>query len=189
MASGREQEDIHLKSLYRQLVRTLHPDMGASFSSESQAMWNEVQDAYRWGDLDRLNKLHEQVFKKGGLASHRGDIAGGLNFAGIPIGDIIALRLKLQQRLQGLRRRVSVAKKDPHWQFRKIREKGGLKFERLLKQVYQEIRDEFELIEEHQKLVESHVAQWARSTRSAQKRVPKTGRRPRVTSSRSSAWG
>lgn len=46
-----------LRSLYRQLVKRLHPDLNPEQSAQDQQMWFETQQAYQWGDWARLETL------------------------------------------------------------------------------------------------------------------------------------
>jgi len=55
-ASGSPSAD-YLKSVYRQLVRILHPDTNKSMTNEQQDLWHEVQEAYAWCDIQRLERL------------------------------------------------------------------------------------------------------------------------------------
>ena len=46
-----------LKSLYRQLCKTLHPDIAGTMSPAQKRTWELMQRAYRAGDLDLLQAL------------------------------------------------------------------------------------------------------------------------------------
>ncbi|MBS2034064.1 hypothetical protein JST97_03700 [bacterium] len=46
-----------MRSLYRQLVKRLHPDLHAEQTLQQQQLWFEVQKAYQWGDWERLETL------------------------------------------------------------------------------------------------------------------------------------
>lgn len=46
-----------MRSLYRQLVKRLHPDLHPHQSSQQQQLWFEVQMAYQWADWARLETL------------------------------------------------------------------------------------------------------------------------------------
>jgi hypothetical protein len=48
-----------LKRLYRDLVRRLHPDANPQLGERELQLWNQVQEAYRDGDLARLRVLSE----------------------------------------------------------------------------------------------------------------------------------
>ena len=46
-----------LRSLYRQLVKRLHPDLHPEQTPQQQQLWFDVQQAYQWGDFERLETL------------------------------------------------------------------------------------------------------------------------------------
>ena len=101
----------YLKSIYRQLVRVLHPDTNPDRTD--QALWQEVQDAYSWGDVARLERLRQVVLKGG---------ERGLNLDFAPIGDIIGLRKSVESRLRKLKTSLKSAKAHPAWDFLQARE-------------------------------------------------------------------
>lgn len=46
-----------MRSLYRQLVKRLHPDLHPVQTPQQQQLWFDVQKAYQWGDWERLETL------------------------------------------------------------------------------------------------------------------------------------
>jgi len=50
-----------LKTIYRKLVRLIHPDMTVDETPAYHQYWQEIQHAYRNGDLDYLEILSEMV--------------------------------------------------------------------------------------------------------------------------------
>jgi hypothetical protein len=46
-----------MRSLYRQLVKRLHPDLHPHQTAEQKQLWFEVQMAYQWSDWGRLETL------------------------------------------------------------------------------------------------------------------------------------
>ena len=56
-----ERQVLRLKQLYRRLVRQLHPDMTGRETLQYRKYWNEVQIAYRNGDLHYLELLAEAI--------------------------------------------------------------------------------------------------------------------------------
>lgn len=46
-----------MRSLYRQLVKRLHPDLHPIQNAQQQQLWFDVQKAYQWGDWERLETL------------------------------------------------------------------------------------------------------------------------------------
>ncbi len=54
-------EHAEFKRLYRDIVKRLHPDLNDHLTDEEKRLFVEAQDAYRWGDLEMMRALHEQV--------------------------------------------------------------------------------------------------------------------------------
>ncbi len=52
-----EAKDVRVKTLYRVLVRKLHPDLRDDASTEVSGLWHEVQEAYGAGDVAHLEIL------------------------------------------------------------------------------------------------------------------------------------
>jgi hypothetical protein len=52
-----EAKDARVKTLYRVLVRRLHPDLRDDASTEVSGLWHEVQEAYGAGDVAHLEIL------------------------------------------------------------------------------------------------------------------------------------
>jgi hypothetical protein len=96
----------YLKSIYRQLVRVLHPDTNPD--KADQVLWQQVQDAYKFRDLARLERLRRVVLTAG---------ARGLDLDEASIGDLIGLRKSVESRLRQLRTSLRSAKAHPAWDF------------------------------------------------------------------------
>lgn len=50
-------EDRELKKLYHALVKALHPDVNPGLDEGQRRLWQRVQDAYAFADLDKLRAL------------------------------------------------------------------------------------------------------------------------------------
>ncbi len=120
-------KNSRLKDLYRELVRTLHPDQGGHMTPERMHLWHEVQDAYRTGDLARMEILHS----KGGLVTDLTSVA-------TPISRLLSITELFKKSLRDLKRQMRPAMDDPAWKFsiltEKERKKVLLKTEVLLKE-------------------------------------------------------
>jgi hypothetical protein len=112
---GSERAD-RIKALYRELVRELHPDGGGKVTPERMRLWHEVQDAYRSGDLARLEFLHAK----------NGQMTGEVT-AATPVSRLKALATLFKQSLRSLASRLSEARRDLAWGFSTLTEKerGG----------------------------------------------------------------
>ena len=164
--------DAYLKGLYRQLVRVLHPDAGAAMTPERQRQWSEVQDAYSWGDVHRLMRLHDEICG--------GDTTAGvkLDFGVMPIGDIIALRKPIDQRLRQVRARLREAKSQPCWGFGVAVKEQGRKLSALRSSLQRELRSDLTHATAAKHELERMVATWARGPKTTASRASRAGKAP-----------
>jgi hypothetical protein len=59
-------EGARLRSVYRDICRQLHPDTGAIMNERVKQLWNEVQEAYKNKDMERLETLRALCDLEGG---------------------------------------------------------------------------------------------------------------------------
>jgi predicted nucleic acid-binding Zn-ribbon protein len=52
-----DEHNAELKKLYHQLVKQLHPDLNPDQDHGTRQMWQQVQEAYDMGDLEKLRAL------------------------------------------------------------------------------------------------------------------------------------
>ncbi len=133
-AEGPEDKtEDYLKRIYRDLVRLLHPDAASSReqSREEKALWHELQNAYEWRDMERMEQIFHAVHGKGAVA---------IDFNSIPIGDIVSMRATLEKNLKTVNRTIREAKKAPVWDFTvRSKKRSFLKY---LSQTFQEELEE-----------------------------------------------
>lgn len=55
------EDSAEIRKIYRNIARTLHPDINPNLSEKQRELWHTFQKAYKDGDLDRL-KAMEIVF-------------------------------------------------------------------------------------------------------------------------------
>lgn len=99
-----------IKTVYRQIVRILHPDIKGSPTEEEQTTWHEVQDAYAWGDIHRLEKILKGFSHPTTTPNHEPSLA-----------ELIEFRTDVQQRVYMTQQKLSSAKLQPSWNFLKIK--------------------------------------------------------------------
>ncbi len=155
-----ETTDSYIKKIYRDLVRHLHPDAkdGGEQSSEEKLLWHELQNAYEWRDLDRL----EGIFR-----SLHGQMSAAINFAKIPIGDIFAMKEAVAKKLNLLRRELKEAKKEANWDFENRRKKRSF-LNHLAKSIEHELGSQTMLLEYRIEKLQKKVHGWS-SARKNQK--------------------
>jgi len=52
-----QEESKQLQSLYRELVKTLHPDVNENQTEKYKLLWNQTQQAYLNGDIEELKTI------------------------------------------------------------------------------------------------------------------------------------
>lgn len=125
--------DQLLRSIYRQLVRLLHPDLVGS-SPRQESLWQQVQSAYQRRDLQRLEKLLKSV-------QTQDEREAAIDLSVLPIGDVIALRKDVESRLQALRRDISKAKASPSWKFSWVM-RNPIEMDRIFSDIEQVFEDD-----------------------------------------------
>jgi hypothetical protein len=102
----RHPEKDRLKTLYRKLVRQLHPDGNRNQGWKERELWHEVQAAYQARDLDRLEAA-------------AGRLEMGLNgaSAALSIHTLFRLTSDLLRELAGLKKQAARARRHSAWKF------------------------------------------------------------------------
>jgi len=98
-----------VKSVYRALVRKLHPDYRKDSGEHFETLWFEVQEAYRSNNLEKLEILHSQYNAYEGNFSEE-----------FSIFQIKSAKEGYSLQLKSMRSKIKLAKKDPAWGFSKI---------------------------------------------------------------------
>ena len=116
--------DQRLKTVYRAVVRRLHPDMNPGLSDYDRQLWYEAQSAYEKGDIERL----ETILAVGELA-RAGELPAGSGLAGLR-----ELTRQLEVSAGRLEKQTRGLKKEAAWNFTGLPSKDKLraKVERLL---------------------------------------------------------
>ncbi len=95
-----------VRDLYRKLCLRLHPDTGGTFSAATEALWHELQDAYKNQDLERLAAIQ-----------------AGLDIRLDPMGkhvscsQLAAAMAELKRGMHSIRAMVRQARGDAAWGF------------------------------------------------------------------------
>ena len=96
-----------LKSLYRKIVRTLHPDLGHQMSPAEKIFWQQTQTAYKSRDLETLKMIALKIEGKGNIVVSKVE----------QIGELMSLCKTLEQELTSLQKLKEQSKRDPLYQF------------------------------------------------------------------------
>ena len=141
----------YAKSLYRRLVRVLHPDMNPA--SGLERLWEEVQHAYALGNISELERLQRVILK---------NEARTIDLEAIPISDIIALRKVVETRLRSLRKALREAKQHPAWGF-SAKAKGQAKRQDLKRSLSGALAMDMQVMRAELRDLERAVAHWAKA--------------------------
>jgi hypothetical protein len=141
----------YAKSLYRRLVRVLHPDMNPATGLEK--LWEEVQQAYALGDIAELERLQRVILK--------GE-ARTIDLEAIPISDIIALRKVVETRLRALRKALREAKQHPAWGF-SAKAKGQAKLQDLKRSLSGALAMDMQVMRAELRDLERAITHWAKA--------------------------
>jgi hypothetical protein len=99
-------DDTYLRSLYRKLVRRLHPDANPHQSARNREIWHEVQMAYQARDVEKLE-----------LAAGRLELDLGGSPDHLPLSVLYNLEKGLKHSLRGLNKDTHLKKQHPAWNF------------------------------------------------------------------------
>jgi hypothetical protein len=97
-----------VKSVYRALVRKLHPDYRKESGEHFETLWFEVQEEYRSNNLEKLEILHSQ------FNAYEGNFSEEFS-----IFQIKSAKDGYSLQLKSIRSKIKLAKKDPAWGFSK----------------------------------------------------------------------
>ena len=96
-----------LKTIYRKIVRTLHPDLGHQMSPAEKVLWQQTQTAYKARDLETLKLIALKIEGKGNIVVSKVE----------QIGELMNLCKTLEQELASLQKLKEHNKRDPLYQF------------------------------------------------------------------------
>ncbi len=142
---------LELKSVYRVIVRELHPDLGHEMSPIEKDWWNQAQNAYKSGDLEFLRILRLKIEGSGSVSVEKI----------FNIGTLIELcQSLLDQQLQ-IKDEQRSMRKDPIYRFwsshQKPSKRENLRIDllaqihsqqRSMKQFIKQVRDGLQELEE-----------------------------------------
>lgn len=154
----------YLKVVYRQLVRLLHPDINAEVSQDKADLWHEVQSAYGWGDIQRLELILKKV---------TGDDSKSLDLKVIPISHIMDLRRDVEKRLRIFKNRIAAARQELAWEFRSLK-KNKKRLAAMKSSLKYELDSEHREIKSKISGYKRQITNWEKSRPEKNKKSPRT---------------
>jgi hypothetical protein len=149
-----------LKALYRKLAFALHPDANPAQTSRERKIWDEVQEAYRDQNLERLEMLHAWVESgsEGWLESFT------------HVGTLQTFVLAKLRELRSTRASFHRLRKEAPWKFWKARD-SEKKLRKLREATEEDFVHDFLLARRHLQEFEQQFKRWSH--------VSASGARPR----------
>jgi hypothetical protein len=145
--------DARVKSLYRKLVRRLHPDHRNDRETAVSNLWHEVQEAYAAGDVARMEILLALCDIQANVLGEQTTLAQMRN-----------VRSELERSLSALEKSVAEAEGEESWNFSRIGPSEDLRV-RVERQLKHELANRMDRLE----LLSAAIAEWARGPAKNQK--------------------
>jgi len=145
--------DARVKSLYRKLVRRLHPDHRSDGEIAVSNLWHEVQEAYAAGDVARMEILLALSDIKANALGDQTSLAQMRN-----------VRAELQRSLGALEKSVAEAEDEEAWNFARTGPSEDLRA-----RVERQLKHELAIRMDRLELLTAAIAEWARGPMKNQK--------------------
>ncbi len=112
--------EARIKEKYRNAALKLHPDKNKNPTHEEKDLWNDIQEAYKNKDEEKLDFLIQNF-----------NLRKGKSFFQSSIYELRQTKLRLEKSLKSFQKKLKLLKKDPAWCFDKktITVKNKLKTE------------------------------------------------------------
>jgi hypothetical protein len=146
-------EQSRVKELYRLLVRRLHPDTKADSDAEVSAIWHEVQEAYRHGNVERLEMLLAMT-----------DLQANATGEHTSLAQMRAVLTELRRSFNALQRNLRAARDDLAWNFAGRTNRSALE-----KRVRGDLEAKLQGLERMRQMLETKIAGWSGSAKARKK--------------------
>ena len=145
--------DARVKTLYRKLVRRLHPDHRNDRETAVSNLWHEVQEAYAAADVARMEILLA-------LSDIQANVLGDQT----TLAQMTSVRSELQRSLRALEKSVAEAEDEEAWNFARAGPSEDLRV-RVERQLKHELAGRMDRLD----LLTAAIAEWARGPLKNQK--------------------
>ncbi len=173
--SGPKAQIEQIKTIYRILVRQLHPDLNPDVTQSQRELWFDVQQAYSDQDLARLEMiLARQESEKEGSVD-----VGDESFIG-KIQSLTRLRLLLKslaKKIKKTQRALTQAKRAPAWEFHKIK-RDPRRMNSLVRHASSELSDAAQTLASDIRTYEAQIESWTRRSSARRSRRSRNQRYP-----------
>lgn len=154
-ATHQDPASRRVKTLYRSVVRRLHPDVQSEMSSQKLEWWHQAQSAYEKDDAEQLEMI---------LTLCEIEDSGTTSQASVSL--LTRITNQFRSTLRSIKREISRFKRDPAWNF-SIHPNP----ERLSSKIESNLRSELFQAQCVLSSVEAQIAEWARVPNSRKTRM------------------
>lgn len=150
----RSSPDQRLKTLYRTLVRRLHPDFQKKADVRLINLWHDVQEAYQAQNLERLEALASMC-----------EFYNSGSFEALSVSAILTAQVDLRLQTKSLRAQINECKTcDPAWDFARRDKK------RFAREIQRSLKSEIQDLNLEKLQMERLLARWEGRNRSLEEK-------------------
>ena len=154
-APNKDPAALRVKTLYRSVVRRLHPDVQSEMSSQKMEWWHQAQAAYEKNDAEQLEMI---------LNLCEIEDLGTTSQTSVSI--LIRITNQFRSTLRSIKREISKFRRDPAWNF-----SINPNPERLKSKIESDLREELFNVQCVLESIESQIAEWAIPPRTRKKQA------------------
>jgi hypothetical protein len=156
-AAPEKPEPTHrIKTLYRSIVRRLHPDVQSEMSPEKLEWWHQAQTAYEERDVEQLEMI---------LTLCEIETPGAVALTSVSL--LQRITQQLRSTLRSIKREIKRLKDSPAWNFSELANP-----ERLRREIKREHETDLEAMRELLQAIDEQIAHWAEPPSSRKSRRP-----------------
>ncbi len=145
-----------IKTIYRSIVRHLHPDVQSEISPEKLEWWHQAQTAYEERDVEQLEMILTLC-----------EIETPEAMAQTSVSLLQRITHQFRSTLRAIKREIKRLKSSPAWNFSEIANP-----ERLRREIKREHEADLETMRELLRAIDEQIAHWAEPPRTRKSRRP-----------------